>query len=392
MERVAAIILAAGFSSRLPGFKPLLEVEGRTLLERAIGTCAEAGIADILVVTGHRGAEVAAAVEAVAAGAISVRPVHNDLYEHGMYSSVQVGVRALPPAASAFFVLPVDCAFVRPETLGRLARVAEATQADVLYPAVGDERGHPPLVSAELAPAILAGDFPGGLRGLLERSAKRPVEVAVADPGVLFDLDMPADLERALALAHANEVPGEARCAGILAQRGVPAPVIAHSRAVANVAATLASALNERGQHLCLPLTVAAAYLHDVARSEPDHAEAGAVLLESLGYPRVAAIVRTHMRLSTDANAGTAADIGEAEAVYLADKLVLGDRVVSLEERFGPRLRELAEDPEALSAARSRLAAASAMLRRVEALLGHGLGPWLAASVLPGAVDRQAPG
>ena len=95
MEHVAAIILAAGFSSRLPAFKPLLEVEGRTFLARAVSAFLEVGVTDVLVVTGHRAAEVG-----VAATALAVRPVHNERYEQGMYTSVQAGVAALDPSVS----------------------------------------------------------------------------------------------------------------------------------------------------------------------------------------------------------------------------------------------------------------------------------------------------
>ncbi|MEI6726257.1 MAG: DVU_1551 family NTP transferase [Actinomycetes bacterium] len=364
MKQVSAIVLAAGFSSRMPAFKPLVEVEGRTLLERAVGACTEAGITDVVVVTGHRGAEVATAAQA-----LSARPVRNELFESGMYSSVRVGVCALPSPAGHFFVLPVDCAFVRSETLGRLMRVAHATGADVVYPAVGGKRGHPPLVSAALAPAIVAGDDPDGLRGLLERCARRPIDVPVADDGVRFDADVAADLARARILARGNEIPDVTRCVQILGERGAPSGLVAHARVVAAVATALASGLNERDQHLCLRLVTAAALLHDVARAESDHAAAGAVFLESLGYPRVAGVVRRHM----DLGAGGVWDIGEAEVLFLADKLVLGEQEVTLEERFARRLGELAHDPPAQAAARSRLATAEVVRARVEAALGHGL-------------------
>jgi molybdenum cofactor cytidylyltransferase len=373
MERVAAIVLAAGLSSRSPGFKPLIDVGGQTLLERAVGACRDADFGDVLVVTGHRGTEVAAAAET-----LSARPVHNGQFARGMYSSVQAGVRALPPAVRRFFVLPVDCAFVRPETLGRLARAAEAADADVVYPAFDGRRGHPPLLSVALVPAILADDAPGGLRGLLEREAPRAVDVAVTDAGVLFDADTAADLDAARALARENELPGDAGCLEILAAAAVSPELVAHSRTVAAVSGTISAALNACGQHLCLRLVAAASLLHDVARSEPDHAEAGARLLGSLGCPRVAEVVRRHMDLGTGAGDaarevadGRARDIDEAAVVYLADKLVLGDRVVTLEERFAPRLEQLEGDPPALAAAHARFAAASDVLGRVEAILGR---------------------
>ena len=60
MERLAAIVLAAGRSTRMDGFKPLLELDGRSLLEWALHSFVTVGIDDVVIVTGHRGDEVAA--------------------------------------------------------------------------------------------------------------------------------------------------------------------------------------------------------------------------------------------------------------------------------------------------------------------------------------------
>ena len=126
------------------------------------------------------------------------------------------------------------------------------------------------------------------------------------------------------------------------------------------MALALAAALNERQQHLCLPLVAAAALLHDVARAEPAHADAGADLLVRLGYPRLAPPVRSHMHLGGAAGA----PLDEAQVVYLADKLVLGDRVVGLEERFAARLGRVAGDAAAREAALVRRDEARRVLAR----------------------------
>ena len=64
--RVAAIILAAGFSGRMVEFKPLLSLGGITVMERCVTLFREAGIDDVRVVTGHRGADHRAAQPIVA--------------------------------------------------------------------------------------------------------------------------------------------------------------------------------------------------------------------------------------------------------------------------------------------------------------------------------------
>ena len=376
MERLAAIVLAAGRSSRMGDLKPLREVEGRTLLEWAAGAFSGAGVDDIVVVTGHHGDEVAAV--AARAGAVAVV---NPGFDDGMFSSVRAGVEALDPGVERFFLLPADVPLVRPETIGRLARAGRrqiggdggvATAPEVLYPAVAGVTGHPPLLAASLRAEILAcgsAGQDGGLRALLMGHIARSTIVEVDDHGVLLDADTPEDLVLLRARAAGEGLPDEARCLDLLVENQVSERRLAHSRAVAAVALALAAALNERGQHLCEPLVLAGGLVHDVARSQLRHPDAGADLLEGLGYPRVAAVVRQHMELPR----GTGEDVDEAQVVFLADKLVQGDRRVGLQERFAVRLVRHRGDPDALAAVRRRKAQAEAVLANVETLLGRPL-------------------
>jgi CTP:molybdopterin cytidylyltransferase MocA len=387
MERLAAIVLAAGRSSRMHGFKPLLQAGGRTLLERAVGAFTAVGIDDVVVVTGHRGDEVAPA--AALAGA---RVAPNARFEEGMYSSVQAGVAALDPGVSRFFLLPADVPLVRPETVGRLARAAmpscpagvstgAAPGPAVAYPAFHESTGHPPLIAGALRAEIVDDEPSGGLRELLVRHVASSLLVEVDDRGVLLDADTPEDLARIRELAVGEDLPDEERCRELLRERGTPDAVVAHSRAVAAVAVALAAALNERGRHLCGPLTEAAALLHDLARDQPRHAEAGADVLERLGYARVAAVVRRHMGLD---DAGD--DVGEVQVVYLADKLVEGDRLVGLDARFFARMERFARYPAALAGATARRDEAEKVLRRVEAVLDRPVAEALPAAWRTGAI------
>ena len=364
MERVAAIVLAAGSSSRMGAFKPLLEVEGRTLLERAVSVFMEAGVRDVVVVAGHRRDEVAAT--AARAGA---RVISNPGYDQGMFSSLRMGMLGLDPSVTRFFVLPADVPLVRPETIGRLlrqGRVARGGAAEVVYPRRDSAEGHPPLLDGALRAEIRAADPPGGLRELLLGHAAASAVVEVDDPGVLLDADTPEDLARIRGLAAGEGLPDAARCLHLLAEQGVPRARIDHSLIVTAVATALTTALNERRQHLIAPLVTAGALLHDVARDQPRHAEAGAALLERLGYPRVAAVVRTHVRLGERAND----EPDEAQMVYLADKLVQGSSVVGLDARFAARLDRFTGDPEARAAVLERKDEAVRVLRRVEQVLG----------------------
>ncbi|MGE5228880.1 MAG: DVU_1551 family NTP transferase [Deltaproteobacteria bacterium] len=357
------MVLAAGRSSRMGAFKPLLEVDGRTLLERAVGVFTGAGVGDVVVVAGHRRDEVAAV--AARAGA---RVITNPGYDQGMFSSLRMGTVGLDPGVTRFFVLPADVALVRPETIGRLLRQSRAAHggtAEVVYPLRAGVEGHPPLLGGALRAEIRAADPPGGLRELLLGHAAASAVVEVDDPGVLLDADTPEDLARMRGLAAGEGLPDAARCLRLLAERGVPRERIDHSLVETAVATAHTTALNERRQHLIAPLVTAGALLHDVAREQPRHAEAGAALLERLGYPRVAAVVRPHVRLGP--RAGDEPD--EAQVVYLADKLVQGSSVAGLDARFAVRLDRVG-GPEARAAVLERKEEAVRVLRRVEQVLG----------------------
>jgi molybdenum cofactor cytidylyltransferase len=372
VDEPSAIVLAAGASSRMGSCKALLSVGGRTLLARAVGAFVEVGVRDVVVVTGCREHEVAAA-----AALLGARSVPNPGHEAGMFTSVQAGAAAVP-AGRRFFVLPVDVPLVRPETVGRLARAGEAVEAAVVLPEHGGLPGHPPLLGPELREEIFAARPAGGLRELLLSRPERVQRVPVDDPGVLHDADTPRDLAALDDRARCEELPSEPRCLELLREREAGPGLVAHAAAVAAVAAALAAALNQRRQYLLVPLVAAAALLHDVARAEPRHAGAGAALLERLGYARLAPVVRRHMELG-DAAGGT---LDEALVVYLADKLVRGDRYVGLEERFAERLERGGRDSATRKAILARRDEACRVEARVEAVLGRPLRE-VAAGALP---------
>ena len=119
MARLAAIVLAAGRSSRMGELKPLLPLGDGTVLGRAVGAFLEIGLTDVRVVIGWRAGEVGAA-----AAELGVATVENPDWRRGMFSSAATGVASLGNDVEAFFLLPADCALVRAETIGRLARAA----------------------------------------------------------------------------------------------------------------------------------------------------------------------------------------------------------------------------------------------------------------------------
>jgi CTP:molybdopterin cytidylyltransferase MocA len=358
-----AVILAAGLSSRMQELKPLLPLDGVPAVLRVVDAYHDVGL-DVVVVLGFGAERVAPLLDAQ-----GVSWVVNHDFEDGMYSSVRCGVRGLPRDVRAFFVHPVDCALVRSETLGLLARSASPPATSVVYPVHDAERGHPPLVGAALRDPILTEEPESGLKELLTRAEVGARDVQVDDPNVLLDMDDAAAYERLAALAARERVPLPPACLELLADLGTPAPVVAHSVAVADVARRLGTALRASGVCLDLKLLEASALLHDVARASPAHAAAGADVLDAEGFPRVAALARFHMQLP-----GPPPDLpGEREVLYLADKLTVGSRTADLEGKRERAEAVFASDPEALDTARARLEAARVIAARIESLTGRPL-------------------
>jgi len=190
-QSVAAVILAAGHSSRMGVFKPLLRIGGSTLLELAVRRFLGAGFEDIKVVMGHRTQEIIPVVDRLGVGQI-----YNPFYDEGMFSSVLAGVDALGPDTEAFFILPVDIPLVKPETLAELYLAYQTSHAGVVHPRFQGSRGHPPLISKSYVAPDLPRDLPGGLKALLRQYEKDALDIDVEDEAILMDCDTHEDYLR----------------------------------------------------------------------------------------------------------------------------------------------------------------------------------------------------
>jgi CTP:molybdopterin cytidylyltransferase MocA len=199
----SAIVLAAGRSRRMGRFKPLMALGGRTVLQRVLDLFAEAGITDVIIVTGYRSEDVRAAVASP-----TVRCVDNVRYDQGMFSSLLAGIRFLSSYCRRFFVLPVDIPLVSVTTLGELI-LAHDRHPDcrIVYPVCDGRRGHPPLIDTCLVPEILQWDGQDGLRGFLGLREASALDVRVDDEAVLLDLDTLSDHRRLEAMLAGRHKP-----------------------------------------------------------------------------------------------------------------------------------------------------------------------------------------
>lgn len=362
--RYAAIVLAGGFSTRMGCFKPLLPLGAETITDHVIATFLSAGV-DVFLVLGYLCDDIKNGIKNR-----DITIVYNPDYERGMFSSIQAGLGQISPVYKAFFILPVDIPLVRAATVKQLVEIAGKHPGNIVYPVFRGQRGHPPLIPALLAPAILGWHGGDGLKAALESQQKLALEVPVADSKILLDIDTTEDYTELLKRFQRYEIPTTEERDAILNDIClVPPERVRHCYKVAEVTVALGMAVNVSGKSVDLELIRSAALLHDIAKGQSKHDIAGGQILKKLGFAKVGEIVAVHSDL---AGGNTNLPL-ETKIVYLADKFVEGEKLVNLEERYSFTKRCFGLTPEIQAAIAGRLNVARHVKQEFEKILGYPL-------------------
>lgn len=192
---IAAVVLAAGLSSRMGGRpKGLLRFDERDcFVTRIVRAFNEAGIDNVVVVVGHEGTRVAEAVEA---SGLAARVVVNPDFAQGQFTSVRAGLAAVnQPGVDAFLLALVDAPLFAVDTVRRIvARFIEAGPP-VVRAVRGAEHGHPVLLSRALFAALERADPAFGAKPVVRAHVSAAGDVEVDDPGAFIDIDTPEDYD-----------------------------------------------------------------------------------------------------------------------------------------------------------------------------------------------------
>lgn len=377
-----AMITAAGRSSRMGAFKPLLLLDGKRVLDRELDTLRMGGAREIVVITGRQSEDIEkAAAEHVFEYPGKVTCLHNAAYaETTMFDSVSIGLRYFlekwkspeGKTLDGIFFLPVDVPLFTRFTMECEKQKFAEGDGDVYCPCCEGKSGHPLLIRANVLEALLSHTGERGLRGAYERLGDRVISLSVLDQGAAMDADTPEDFACLETYAKERQIPDAAVCREILSWFQVREETRAHCEAVAAFAKTLAlrcnAALKKQGKKACLnpDLAYAAGLLHDVAKGKADHASDGARWLCQLGHESVAEIVKGHMDLPEE----KLESLNESVIVYLADKMMAKNVPVTVEGRFAPKRERFKGNPKALFSLEKRYQKAKRAEKMAEELIG----------------------
>ena len=188
--QIGAVIVAAGMSSRMGDFKPMLNIGSISIAQRIVATFHQAGVTKIAVVTGYN----APLLERHLSNSGLVFLRNEDYASTQMFDSAKIGLAYLRDKCERILFTPVDIPLFTAMTVTELIE----SGAELCCPVCEGRTGHHLLIASSLVDAILADSGEGGLQGAIARCGAEMLQIPVEDPGVLHDADTPADYKALL--------------------------------------------------------------------------------------------------------------------------------------------------------------------------------------------------
>ncbi|MGN1141971.1 MAG: NTP transferase domain-containing protein [Oliverpabstia sp.] len=181
MKKTGAILLAAGLSSRMGSFKPMLPFGNSSVAIHLITMLKEENINPLVVVTGYRADELEQHLFSM-----GVRFVKNERYQTThMFDSIRIGIDAIKEDCEKVMILPVDVPAIMPDTIRQIMML----DAPIIRTVCNGEPGHPVLLQIDTAVKLCAYEGPGGLKGAMEASGIPITNLEVEDEGIYRDMD-----------------------------------------------------------------------------------------------------------------------------------------------------------------------------------------------------------
>jgi len=194
-DSIDALIIAAGYSSRIKAFKPLLRFGESNIIVTIIKKLRDLGLGSIIVVSGYNHHLLEVALKGS-----PVNLVLNKEYERGMLSSIKCGLGAVRSAAQGVLIFLVDQPFIGVDTLKKILAAFTKNGAGIVLPSYKGKHGHPVIISRKYFDEVFGLDENIGLRQLMQQHQDDIYEVDAPTDDILHDIDTWEDYKKELVM------------------------------------------------------------------------------------------------------------------------------------------------------------------------------------------------
>lgn len=190
MKKTGAVIVAAGLSSRMNDFKPLLPFESTTIARHNVRMLKSLELDPIVVVIGFKGDELKNHLSEE-----GVLFAENSEYKSTqMFDSVKIGIKSISDKCDRILIMPMDIPSIKRETYLDLL----SKDAPIMRTKFGARCGHPIILDRSVVESFLNYNGENGLKGAILNCGIKPCDVSVQDEGILKDVDTPEDYKNLL--------------------------------------------------------------------------------------------------------------------------------------------------------------------------------------------------
>ncbi|WP_041727559.1 nucleotidyltransferase family protein [Clostridium sp. SY8519] len=189
---MGGVILAAGMSSRMRIFKPLMEIAGKPMIFWSVQHMLDGGVQKVVVVTGHNHTELETYIRKQWVGKV-MTAFHANYSNGEMFDSVKVGLQQLM-GCSKVALSTGDLPAIDPRVYQVMLEEELPDRIEILIPGNGKKNCHPPVFTAYAVTEILKYDGTMGLKGFYDRHRDWIRYVRIEEPGCFMDLDYREDV------------------------------------------------------------------------------------------------------------------------------------------------------------------------------------------------------
>lgn len=220
MSETCAIITAARMGLRHNIMKPLLALNGSTVVKNAVETLRMAGCSPLIVVSGRNSADL---IRHLGRKTV-VHVINNDFNKTDMFHSFVLGLAEAPKAAELIYFLPADVPLMNSQSLLAMEEyMAAHPDCHILRPSRRGRVGHPVLMRRPAAEFMLSWQGQGGLREAMADYPGKSSLLELDDEGMQLDVDRSEDFACFLAYAEAQAQTRPVNCrADIILGRDKP--------------------------------------------------------------------------------------------------------------------------------------------------------------------------